>query len=68
MPDQISEILEKKHGIGNSSQIITACHDCGFVLETIQESQPFYRFPNGKAVYFCNTIELNDWKLKYKIL
>ena len=68
MPDQIAEILQKKHGIGKPNQTETRCHGCGFKFEELSDDQPHHLFANGITVYFCTTNELIAWKTQYKIL
>jgi len=55
-PDQmVAEQLQKIH-----------CHSCPTKTELISK-EFFFKFPDGKVVFFCNTQEKNLWVGFYKL-
>lgn len=42
------------------------CHFCPAKIEMISK-ESFYKFPDGKIVFFCNNQEKDSWLKQYKL-
>ena len=62
----------KKHNLKKQEYVIEQttqkiyCHSCPNRTEIISK-ESFYKFPDGKIVFFCNAQERDQWMKNYKL-